>query len=241
MYHWEKITTVWKTIDVKRRGYVKISFKWKYKPQKTKQEVLFTSNELNAHEALVLYGEIESNARTVSLEVRDEHGYIVTKKELQKYIEEIEEEVHDIIAYFDGGFDNDRNVGSAGIVIYYQKSGKKYRIRKNESFDYIYSNNEAEYAALWSLIASLEDLGVKNMPVTFTGDSQGVIKQLQGEWPCYDEVLNKWLDRIETGLSRLRIQPTFEIVKRSENKEADQLATQALNDIQINSELKLNE
>ncbi len=43
----------------------------------------------------------------------------------------------------------------------------------------------------------LEELQVKYEAVRLRGDSQVVLQQLAGKWPCYDEHLNDYLDQIE--------------------------------------------
>ena len=102
------------------------------------------------------------------------------------------------------------------------------------------SNNEAEYAALAFLLTELEFLGVQHQSVTIKGDSLVVLNQLGGEWPCYEEELQRWLDKIEAKIKLLGIKPTFVSVSRKENKEADQLATKALQQIKIDSLLKID-
>ncbi|GFZ85716.1 hypothetical protein GCM10010978_27250 [Compostibacillus humi] len=76
------------------------------------------------------------------------------------------------------------------------------------------------------------------MPVVFCGDAQVVINQLTGEWPCYEEELAKWMDRIESKLEKMGIQPEFVLKTRNDNKEADQLASQALRGIELTSTIE---
>jgi ribonuclease HI len=214
---------------------MKVTIHWAFAVKRTKKTVSFQSELLNVEDALSLYEELEANAKTKSLEVIDEDGYQLLKKELKKYIESVEDEPQHIEAYFDGGFDQVKNIGSAGIVVYYTKGHKNLRLRENELVPYIDSNNEAEYAAFWNMLSALEELGVHSMTVTFKGDSLVVLKQLEGEWSCHDPQLNSWLDRIEAKMKDLKIRPTYVPIDRNQNKEADKLATQALNDIKVKS------
>lgn len=101
------------------------------------------------------------------------------------------------------------------------------------------TNNEAEYAALYFTLTILEELGVHHLPCEFIGDSQVVLKQLEGEWPCYEDVLNRWLDRIENKQKELGLEPRYTVVSRKENKEADKLASQALEGKMINSKMQI--
>jgi len=66
-----------------------------------------------------------------------------------------------------------------------------------------------------------------------------VLNQLSGEWPCYEESLNKWLDRIEQKLTEMKINAKYTPIGRNENKEADKLATQALEEKRIYSKMQI--
>ena len=132
-----------------------------------------------------------------------------------------------------------QNQAGLGIVIYYRQGKKKYRLRVNESIDEMETNNEAEYAALHYALNLLEEIGVHHVPCDIKGDSQVVLKQLEGEWPCYEENLNRWLDRIEEKIKRLGLKPRYQPIPRNENKEADKLATQALEGKEIDSKMQL--
>ena len=85
----------------------------------------------------------------------------------------------------------------------------------------------------------LIELGVHHVPCDIKGDSQVVIKQLAGEWPCYEENLSRWLDRIEERIKILRYKTTLPTIPRNDNKEADKLATQALEGKNIYSKMQL--
>lgn len=101
------------------------------------------------------------------------------------------------------------------------------------------NNNEAEYAAIYYTLNLLEEMGAHHMTCEFKGDSQVVLKQLEGEWPCYEENLNRWLDRIEEKIKKLGILPRYKSIPRNENKEADKLASQALQGKFINSKMQI--
>lgn len=196
-------------------------------------ETTIHSNELRLKEAILLAEDLERTGRAKKLHFTDEQGQQWTLKQLKKLTKEIETEPHHITVYFDGGFDIKTKQTGLGCVIYYEQNHQTYRIRKNAIAHGIESNNEAEYAALHMGVKELELLGVQHMPVTFVGDSMVVINQLSEDWPCYEEDFLVWIERIETDVDRLRIQPTYELIPRKENKEADQLATQALKGIEI--------
>ncbi|RAK23509.1 ribonuclease HI [Anoxybacillus vitaminiphilus] len=217
-----------------------VVIQWKYVSLK-KQEIVLTSDWLPAEKALMIAEDFEKTGRVKELLFIDEQKTSWTKKELTKLLKELETEPHDIVAYFDGGFDKQTQKAGVGTVIYYKQNHQRYRLRANRMLDEIESNNEAEFAAFWFTVQKLEELGVHHLPVTFRGDSQVVLNQLSGEWPCFEDNFNAWLDRIEAKLAELGINAIFELISRKQNSEADKLATQALEKILITSTLELNE
>lgn len=207
---------------------MKVSILWEYKAPRQKKSTAFTSQIIEATEALQLAKDIEKTGRMDAIAFEDESGELWTKKELEKLLKEIETEPHNIIVYFDGGYNKEYRVAGLGALIYFEQTGKSYRIRKNESAEAIESNNDAEYAAFWLALRELEALGVHHLPVVFRGDSQVVINQLDGEWPVFEEGENRWVDRIAAKLRELGLKARYEAIGRAENKEADMLAGQAL-------------
>jgi ribonuclease HI len=145
----------------------------------------------------------------------------------------IETDPHNVTVYFDGGFDRTTSSSGLGCVIYYEQNGKSYRLRRNAPATGLISNNEAEYAAFYLCLTELELLGVHHLPVRFIGDSQVVINHLREEWPVIEKDLFNWADKIDAKMKELGLQPEYELVPRKSNGEADRLATQALNGIEI--------
>ena len=66
-----------------------------------------------------------------------------------------------------------------------------------------------------------------------------MLNQLSGEWPCFDEALNSWLDRIENKLKELGLEFEVQPVNRKANEEAHRLAQQALQGTFINSQMEM--
>lgn len=220
---------------------MKLSIHWTYRIPGDGHSVILISDLLPAARALLYAKDIEKTGRMKSLEFVDVKGMYWSKKEVEKFLKGIETEPHEITAYFDGGFDRYRKGAGLGVVIYYEKNKKSFRIRKNLYVEHIASNNEAECAALWFLLNELEELGVHHTDVTIKGDSQVVINQLQGDWPCYEDGLNRWLDRIQEKVKELDLSLDLQAIPRNENKEADQLAGQALRGENISGCKDLNE
>jgi ribonuclease HI len=217
---------------------MKYQMEWKYKLKGT-EGIDFRSDWLEAELAISGGEDIEKSGKCSELTFHDEMGQNWNLKELKRLVQEIEEDPHDVMVYFDGGFNKDTYEAGLGVVIYYRQGKKKFRLRANELIQEMETNNEAEYAAFYYSLNVLEELGVHQVPCDFKGDSQVVLKQLEGEWPCYEENLNRWLDRIEEKMKKLGLKPRLQSIPRNENKEADKLATQALEGKLINSKMQL--
>ncbi|MFC5540362.1 reverse transcriptase-like protein [Ureibacillus suwonensis] len=216
---------------------MKITIEWTYHHKGV--ETVFRSEEMPPAHALSVAEELMKTGRTKNILFLDEHDSTWTLKEIKKYIKEMETEPSNVTVYFDGGFNLESRISGLGCVIYFEQNGKKYRLRKNLTLNGLSSNNEAEYAALHFSVQELESLGVHHQTVRFIGDSQVVINQMSGEWPVYEKELMNWADRIDESLNRLGIKPEFEPVSRKENEEADRLANQALDDIEIDGKIEL--
>ncbi|GAB3058306.1 ribonuclease H family protein [Virgibacillus ainsalahensis] len=201
-------------------------------------ETTFSSDEMRAKKALLLVEDLEKTKRMKHVMFIDSHDNTWNLKELKKQMEEIRTEPHDVTVYFDGGFDLNTNKSGLGCVIYYKQNDKIFRLRKNALVEELETNNEAEFAAFHLGLQELEHLGVHHLPVMFHGDSQVVINQLKEDWPVYEEELSKWLDRIERKINQLGVDPEYELLSRKKNKEADQLASQALREIEIESTME---
>lgn len=209
-----------------------IRIEWNYRSPKG-TETSFTSEEMPAAKAVMIAEDLQKTGRAKTLTFIDQFDTSWTLKELKKLLKEVETEPHNVTVYFDGGFDHETHKSGLGCVIYYEQSGKSYRLRRNAPSAELTSNNEAEYAALFLSLQELALLNVHHLPVRFIGDSQVVIKQMSEEWPTLEKDLSSWADRIEAKLKELNIQPEYELVPRKSNGEADRLATQALNGIEI--------
>jgi len=209
-----------------------VIIEWTYKTPKGAKTVL-RSEEMPAAQALLLAEDMEKTGRVSSIHCIDRQDTSWTVKELKAYLKEIDTEPHNIIVYFDGGFDRGTRQAGLGCAIYYEQNGKPYRLRRNAFSSELKTNNEAEYAAFYLGLVELELLNVHHLPVQFKGDSQVVINQLSGEWPALEKDLAGWADKIDAKLAQLNIQPDYQLISRKDNSETDRLATQALNGIDI--------
>ena len=190
---------------------MRVFIEWQYK---TKQgyTTQFQSELLPIEEAIMLIEDIEKTGRIGKLTIIDEYDSTWTLKNMKKYMQELVTLPHDITLYFDAGFHHKTMLAGLGIVIYFTQDSKLQRIRKNACLEQIISNNEAEYAALQFALNELENIGVTNQTITIKGDAQVVINQLNGEWPAYEDNLIRWIDKIESQLKRLELQPNYEFI-----------------------------
>jgi ribonuclease HI len=219
---------------------LKYRIEWTYQTKKKFQAPVSTEY-LSLNETILLAEDFIQTGRVKQLYFSSEDGQTWTLKELKRLKDIVKDEPHDVIAYFDGGYQKNTKLAGFGAVVYYTQSGNRYRIRMNEKVMELSSNNEAEYAAFYYLVNILEEYGITKQKIVFKGDSQVVLNQLSGEWPCYEEEFTIWLDRIENKIKSLHILPEYEAVSRKENSEADKLATQAMSGIEIRSKLILDE
>lgn len=210
---------------------MKVRIEWIYGA--TKDGVTFYSDEMEAPQAILIAEDLQKTGRARKIILVDQLDASWTIKEMRKYLKAIETEPHNLIVYFDGGYDRSTKEAGLGCVIYYEQNGKSYRLRRNALVGGLTSNNEAEYAALHLCIGELAFLKAHHLPVRIIGDSRVVIHHLTEEWPAIEKDLSDWADRIEAEMGAHKIQPTYYLVDRSANKEADRLATQALSGIEI--------
>ncbi|MCA0969531.1 reverse transcriptase-like protein [Halobacillus litoralis] len=213
---------------------MQVRIEWVYKKKKG-PSVTFFSEEMKAQAALLVAEDLEKTGRVKEIQFIDGDHQTWSVKEMKKFIEGIQTEPHDAVIYFDGGYDIGNHQAGLGAVIYYQQNHKTYRLRTNAGVDEMESNNEAEYAALHFALRELEQLGVQHQEVTIKGDSQVVINQLKDEWPVMEEGLSKWADRVENHMKMIGVRPSYELISRKQNKEADRLASQALEKVEVRS------
>ncbi|MFC0560441.1 reverse transcriptase-like protein [Halalkalibacter alkalisediminis] len=212
---------------------MKIRLEWQYHVPKTKQSFFMKSEWMSVAQALMLSDDLEKTGRLKNIEFYDDQDTTWTKKELTKFLKQFETEPHDVKAYIDGGYNKETKNAGIGLAIYYKQNHKNWRLRFNDTLDLLEDNNEAEYAALYLLLRQLEELDVHHQTISVYSDSMLVVNQASGEWPCYEEHYLQWFNRIDQLTHKLGLTLQYELIDRSLNKEADQLATQALEGTKI--------
>lgn len=151
------------------------------------------------------------------------------------------------ILYFDGGSRGNPGISGCGYVLYIntEKVSDGYRfISKNGT------NNEAEYSGLIDGLKAAISLGITELEIR--GDSKLVLQQIQNKWkvkapnlkPFHQEATNLMKKFMESKIpgtttgrngiaensKNLFKKLKFQHVPRSENKEADSLANQGMDE-----------
>lgn len=89
------------------------------------------------------------------------------------------------------------------------------------------TNNVAEYTALIICLESLKDYKIEEL--TIKTDSQLMARQLMGFYKVRDFKLKALFQKVRELIQEAKFPVHIENVSRTETKEADQLANQALN------------
>ncbi|NCU44305.1 ribonuclease HI family protein [Candidatus Falkowbacteria bacterium] len=131
--------------------------------------------------------------------------------------------VHDcLISYTDGGARG--NPGPAGIGVALQnKDGET--VGEWSEFLGIATNNQAEYKALLLALKQAVALGAVELECRL--DSELVVKQLKGEYKVKHPDLKPLFEQAKGLISQIK-NVSFKHIPRELNKQADQLANQAM-------------
>lgn len=117
------------------------------------------------------------------------------------------------------------NPGDSGIgVLIIDSSGKRTELKKYLGEK---TNNQAEYSAL---ILALENLiNLKDSEIIIQTDSQLIANQMNGSWRVKDKGL-KSLYTLAKKLCEQYSKLSINYIPRTQNKEADRLANEAINE-----------
>jgi len=130
----------------------------------------------------------------------------------------------DYILKFDGCSKGNPGLAGAGAVLYYHdKEIWADMFFVGEKF----TNNHAEYAGLILGLQEAKQLGIKILKVE--GDSQLVINQMKGTYRCQSKNLLDLYDRAKDLASEFEKIEYYHIY-RKDNKRADQLSNDAVNE-----------
>ncbi|PIR61605.1 MAG: ribonuclease H [Candidatus Pacebacteria bacterium CG_4_10_14_0_8_um_filter_43_12] len=122
------------------------------------------------------------------------------------------------------------NPGAAAIGILICLEGKP-SIKLKQAIG-IATNNEAEYTAVLTALNWLLSKSTKLQPtqITWKLDSKLVVEQLSRKWKIKDDRMYALADRCWQKLSQLPCPSHFVHIPREENKAADKLVNQALDE-----------
>lgn len=131
-----------------------------------------------------------------------------------------------VVIYTDGGARNNPGPAAAGVVIL---DGEK----KTEVKAYLgnpITNNWAEYEAVVIALGKAHELLLRERDLDFKLDSQLVVEQLKGNWKIKEPELKKQAQKVRDLLGGFGT-VTFTYIPREENKEADRLVNEALDEV----------
>ncbi len=131
-----------------------------------------------------------------------------------------------VVIYTDGGARGNPGAAGAGVVLIdgTTKIGIKQFLGARQT------NNWAEYeAVVIALGACLEHL-YKGRDLAFRLDSKLVVEQLKGNWKIKEPGLKAQAAKVHSLLGDFGV-VTFTYVPREENKEADRLVNEALDEV----------
>lgn len=134
-----------------------------------------------------------------------------------------------ITAYFDGLCDlNGTGVATYGFVVYrgHTELHAEHGIVA-EPGSPLATNNVAEYTGCLRALEWLVKKGLTREEVVVRGDSQLIIRQINGDYKVRDPQLAKYFLKIKELFFKFR-SLKFEWVPREQNREADALTNQAL-------------
>lgn len=141
-----------------------------------------------------------------------------------------------LIIYTDGGSRGNPGPAALGVVIYQKLQGNNDSVELVKKYnEYLgkKTNNEAEYQAVIFALKKIKQLFGKNnieeLELEFRSDSELVVKQLNGEYKLKDPKSKEFF--LEIWNLRMDYKNViFKHIPREENKEADKLVNEALDE-----------
>lgn len=128
-----------------------------------------------------------------------------------------------IIVFTDGGSRN--NPGEAGIgAVAYKGSEKLFELSEYLG---VQTNNFAEYTGVIRALESLVERGLQKEDIEIRMDSKLVVEQVQGNWKIKEPTLKSLAARVRELVTQFKT-VAFTHIPREENKEADALANEAM-------------
>ncbi len=130
--------------------------------------------------------------------------------------------INKLIIFSDGGARGNPGPAGIGAMLYNEKKEKVAEVSK---FLGVKTNNQAEYIALIEALKKAKELGARELEVFL--DSELVVKQLNREYKVKNKDLAPlFLEVYNLSLSFSKI--VFKHIYREDNREADSLANEAM-------------
>jgi ribonuclease HI len=130
-----------------------------------------------------------------------------------------------VIIYTDGGARGNPGPAGAGAVII---DGEK-TVELKKYLGERQTNNWAEYEAVVLALAEAKKKGFAGRPIEVRMDSQLVAEQLSGNWKIKEPTLKLQAAKVRALLADFPSRK-FVYVPRAQNKEADRLVNEAINE-----------
>lgn len=131
--------------------------------------------------------------------------------------------------YTDGGSRGNPGPAAYGFVVY-DPVGKI--LSEDKQYIGVTTNNQAEYQGI---AAALRYLAASPLPVdaqvTCFLDSQLIVRQINGVYKMKSDELRPWLEQVRQLVKQISIPISFVDVRREQNKYADKLVNQALDEV----------
>lgn len=130
-----------------------------------------------------------------------------------------------VVIYTDGGARGNPGPAGAGVVIINGDKTERIKAFLGEK----QTNNWAEYEAVILALGKCLEMMLLGHDIEFRLDSQLVVEQLKGNWKIKEAGLKTQAGKVRSLLKDFGT-VTFTYIPREENKEADRLVNEALDE-----------
>jgi len=131
-----------------------------------------------------------------------------------------------VTIYTDGGARNNPGPAAAGAVIMHGGEA----VTEIKQYLGPQTNNWAEYEAVALALAEAKRLGLNGTPIEVRLDSKLVAEQLMGNWKIKEPTLKPQWAKVRAMMAADFPDITFTHIPREQNKEADRLVNEALDE-----------
>lgn len=134
---------------------------------------------------------------------------------------------NNVVMYTDGGARGNPGPAAAGVVIYVD--GKQVAVVKKYLGDKL-TNNWAEYEALAIALQEAKKRGLAEREIEIRMDSELIVRQMSNVYQVKEETLWPQYMKVHNLLVAHFTNARFVHVRREENKEADKLVNEAIDE-----------